>query len=352
MIDLHIIENEKIAVTSIATYRKWFSSKSNPFVIFGGAYNYSFEGYENVTIIEENLKGSKKLINLMKRADRIHVHGIFSFWLLGILATHRRLCEKTVWYIWGDDLYCLTKPKSSIINRFHLAVRRKAYRSIRYVATNVIGDYDLLKSLIHKEYEFFELRFGNGYISGIEPYINEKNEHEGTNILVGNSATISNYHLQVFDELSRFQNENIRIYVPLSYGSKTYAGSVIARGKELFGDKFIPLTEFIPRDDYFRLLMSMDVAIFANDRQQAMGNIVALLYAGKKVYMRSDISSWASIHDEYDIGVCDYNSLRDETFIEFSSNPFNSEKQMKLVLDMTDTDKYVAAVRRTLISES
>ena len=225
------------------------------------------------------------------------------------------------------------------------------YKRVRYIATNVCGDYKLLCSIMQKKYEFIELRYGRGYISGIEPFVQCTSYHDSVNILVGNSATKSNYHLEVFDKLKKFRDENINIYVPLSYGSKDYADEVIKYGSQLFGEKFKPITEFMPKDKYFMQLMSMDIAVFANDRQQALGNIVALLYAGKKVYMRSDISSWESLHDEYGIGVCDYLGLDQEDFKKFITNSFDVHNQQNLINDMVDEDKCVDAMRRSLISE-
>ena len=52
--------------------------------------------------------------------------------------------------------------------------------------------------------------------------------------------------------------------------------------------------------------VDIDIAIFAHNRQQAMGNIITLLGLGKKVYMRSDITPWKLFEDIevkiYDIG--------------------------------------------------
>ena len=118
-----------------------------------------------------------------------------------------------------------------------------------------------------------------------------------------------NYHIEVFEKLRKYRTENIKVYVPLSYGSNSYAESVISEGKRIFGDKFYPMTKFMEKEQYFRFLMTIDVAIFANDRQQALGNIVALLYAGKKVYMRKTISSWETLREEYEIDISDYLTL-------------------------------------------
>ena len=351
MIDLHIIPNEKITVSEIASYRKRFRTETNPYVVFGGQFHYDLSMLKNVTVIDENPEGAKDLLKMMKKADRIHIHGLFSFWLLGILATHKSIGKKTVWYIWGDDLYCLSRPKKSLKNMMHIFLRKRAYRNIKFIATNIRGDYENAQAIMQKKYDLFELRFCLDYISGILPVVDEIKAHEGINILVGNSATPTNFHLDVFKKLQRYQNENIRIFVPLSYGLKTYAEEVIKSGKELFGDRFVPLTDFMPKEDYFKFLMNIDIAVFANDRQQALGNIIALLYAGKKVYIRSDISSWFTLHEEYNINISDYIYIDEENFDSFIENPINIEKQRRTILDMVDEEKAKKAISATLISE-
>jgi hypothetical protein len=60
----------------------------------------------------------------------------------------------------------------------------------------------------------------------------------------------------------------------------------------MFGDRFCPLREFMPYDDYLEFLSTIDIAIFAHDRQQAMGNTITLLGMGKKVFIRKGISQW------------------------------------------------------------
>ncbi len=351
MIDLHIIGNEKVTRGTIDSYRKLFNASDNPFIVFGGAYNYPVDEFQNVTVYKETFSNSFKLIKLMKYSDRVHIHGLFSLWLCVILAFLPSICDKSVWYIWGDDMYCLLRPKRTFINKLHLWIRRKVYSNIRFVSTNVKGDRKVLEKIMNKHYEFFEMGFGSGLYKCIEPYMNLSNTHHGVNILVGNSATPTNFHIEVFERLKQFKNQDIHIFVPLSYGNKAYAAKVTEAGIQMFGDKFNPLLSFMPAEEYYQLLVNMDIAIFANDRQQAVGNIVPLLFAGKKVYMRDDISTWDCFHDEYGISLANYNHLRTEEFESFSHNGFDREQQKELVKQMCDDKKSIEFLRRALISE-
>jgi hypothetical protein len=56
-----------------------------------------------------------------------------------------------------------------------------------------------------------------------------------------------------------------------------HAKLVIAQGHEWFGDKLVPMTGFMPFEQYLEFLKSFDIAIFNHQRQQAMGNTITLL---------------------------------------------------------------------------
>ncbi|MBT5421071.1 MAG: TDP-N-acetylfucosamine:lipid II N-acetylfucosaminyltransferase, partial [Candidatus Cloacimonetes bacterium] len=113
---------------------------------------------------------------------------------------------------------------------------------------------------------------------------------------------------RVLDHLSKYKGQNIKIFVPLSYGNDEYAREVIYKGKKLFGDKFIPMTTFFPIEKYLAFLMEIDIAIFAHDRQQAMGNITTLLGYGKKVYLSKE-STLNGVFDEFKIKVFDSDDI-------------------------------------------
>jgi hypothetical protein len=93
--------------------------------------------------------------------------------------------------------------------------------------------------------------------------------------------------------LSYFKDKEIRIICPLSYGGPDdYAEQVKRKGSELFGSRFIPLAHFIKPDEYSSLLADVDVAVMNHNRQQGLGNILPILFLGKKVYLRKDTSSY------------------------------------------------------------
>lgn len=140
-------------------------------------------------------------------------------------------------------------------------------------------------------------------------------------IQVGHSATFTNKHIQIFHLLSKFKDESIKVYVPLSYGNKNYAQRVIKEGKKIFGEKLIALTEYLCEDEYDQFLKHMDIGIFAMNRQQAMGNIQTLLYFGKKIYLRDRSVLVHYFRNEKHCDICTINEISKmeyEDFISFS----------------------------------
>ena len=109
------------------------------------------------------------------------------------------------------------------------------------------------------------------------------------NILIGNSGDPSNNHLDTFDVIHNFNLGDRLIYVPLSYGGKeNYIKNILNEGEKKFGDNFRPLINFLNRMEYNDILNTVSAGIFNHRRQQASGNIISLLWLGKKVFLREE----------------------------------------------------------------
>lgn len=126
----------------------------------------------------------------------------------------------------------------------------------------------------------------------------------GEDVLVGNSATPQINHVEIFDLLREQPDiEGRRIIVPLSYGDVQYRDRIISVGRKYFGNRFVPITEFLPRDEYIVLLNSCGFVFMNHLRQQGMGNIIISMMKGAKVFMNpvSPAYQWlmragASVH--------------------------------------------------------
>lgn len=231
-----------------------------------------------------------KLLVQVNIADKIILHGLCGWPLVLVLALNPWLLKKCHWVIWGADLYVHMAEKKDWRWHKNEFFRRFVIKRIGHLATYIPGDVELARKWYGAKGHYHECLM---YPSNLyKQYDVPQKEHTTINIQVGNSADPSNNHLEVFEKLLAYKGQDIKIYVPLSYGDQVYAKTVIEVGTNLFGDKFVSMTDFMPFEKYLEFLGQIDIAIFNHKRQQGMGNTITLLGLGKKVYMRNDVSSY------------------------------------------------------------
>jgi len=234
-----------------------------------------------------------ELARAIHKSDKVILHGLSNPYKNILLAFMPWVLEKCYWVIWGGDLYTYNLGQKTIKWYIHEIFRRWLIPKIGHFVTHIRGDYELAKEWYGARGIWHECFM---YPSNLYHELPIQNSfHEGINILVGNSATPTNNHKEVLDRLRIYAQENITIYCPLSYGDSQYAKEIADYGKMIFAEKFIALKDFMPFDQYLRLLGKIDIAIFNHNRQQGMGNITTLVGMGKKVYMRQDVSSYSML---------------------------------------------------------
>jgi len=287
---VHLMPLEKFIPPFIDFVNNNFDKSKHIFLIFGdidknNKYSLKIDA-SNVIFIHKNIKSLIVFEYYIYSSEKIIVHSLFSKYLIGLFYLQPWLLKKIYWVMWGGDFYFPKKQSW---------MKKKVIKRMGHFITYVKGDYTLAQKWYGANGKYHECFM---YPSNLyKEYAIKQKEHSTINIQVGNSADPTNNHLEVFDKLAKYKDENINIYVPLSYGEKEYANDIILKGKEIFGDKFKPMTEFMPFDKYLEFLGEIDIAIFAHKRQQAMGNTITLLGLGKKVYMRSDITPWELFKD-------------------------------------------------------
>lgn len=112
----------------------------------------------------------------------------------------------------------------------------------------------------------------------------QKNPKE---IRIGHSASKTGNHDTIMKLLHQIDSKNeYRKIVPLSYGSNYMRKRIIRMGHHLFNEQFIPEIKYVPLQEYKETLKKVGIAIFGHCRQEASGNIIALLRSGAKVFLR------------------------------------------------------------------
>lgn len=236
---------------------------------------------------------------------------------------------KVFWFSWGYDIYntpknspfisipLLHKKSLDLLKKLHsqqskLPLFSKFKHYVKWHISSLISYKKLDHNNVQSIYKAAVKRVD--YYSGVFPieyelmktkpqfrakkvtynYINpsewvsdtEKLPLIGNNILIGNSADINNNHLDVLDYFENINLQKRKVIVPLSYGgSQQYIQPIVEAYTTQLQDSFMPLLDFMPIDKYLKLLSSVGVAIFFQERQQAAGNISELLKTGVKVFL-------------------------------------------------------------------
>lgn len=258
----------------------------NPIPVENARVSY-LPGFMNLFRITKLIGGSETVyFHLLPMGPAIF------FWCL-----FARIFHRAVWIYWGADVYEGRRRCSSFKHFAYHLCRVRIIRKIPHIAGFLEGDFQIIQNIYPTRAQYHHVVYPiPTHFERADQLIPEgiPEKQETMTLLLGNSGNESNHHIEALRMLSHFQGENIRILCPLSYGAKktSYIHKVITKGREIFGEKFIPLKDFMAPDEYLKLLRGVDVAVMNHDRQQGLGNSLTLLYMGKKVYIRHDTTSY------------------------------------------------------------
>lgn len=301
-------------------------------------FTYDDEIRKRIFFPHNNIHFFIRYFRLLKKADKIIMHQLPHGPALILWILFPGLLKKTTWSIWGGDVYFYRKANESFSGRFYEFFRRRIIPRIPVITSFARGDFETVREVY---------RTSARYLPCMYPlpvdFLNFKPEIEketgAFTILAGNSGNPSNNHSEILRKLAPLKENNIRIICPLSYsGNEGYINNVVYLGRQIFGDKLVPLHEIIEPGRYLELLFSCDAAIMNHDRQQGLGTILPLLYFGKKVFLRADTSSYNYLQS---IGCTLYDISSVDKFDEslFSHDP-GLEKNRKIIEDLMSEKRY------------
>jgi len=279
---VHLCDQEKFMPAFVDLIENAQLDLIQRYFVARGRDRYAFTPRENVVIVG-SFADIQNMLESMQAASKIILHGLYFDVASKLLLEHPLLLKKCYWSMWGNDFYF---PERQPQWR-HLLIKK-----IPFYLTRNRGDFELARVWYGGDAELLEC---TGYTSNACEIASPILRTQDTiNLLVGNSADPDNHHLEVLEFLAKVDDIDFHVYAPLSYGSDDHARIVADAGARLLGARFTPLLDYLDLDSYYDFLAKIDIALFNHHKQQAMGNIINLLGLGKKVYMRSDLSSWHS----------------------------------------------------------
>jgi dTDP-N-acetylfucosamine:lipid II N-acetylfucosaminyltransferase len=308
--------------------------------------------YEKVFFINKNycIETFQQLLSDMDNYDIIVLHNL-DFFKSKLVISYKNP-EKFIWFPWGSEFYnnpffykkkltgknsqklfkksTLVRLKKYIVNArnkyFNLSNNshysiKKATSLIKNLGILHEEDFQLMmnKKVIKKDCKYLKFTY-----YPLEFIFNEKynNNVNGSNILVGNSATITNNHIEAINILDKFNLNGKKVITPLSYGDSKYAKIIKEYGFKKLGQNFVPIIDFLPLAEYNKIIQSCSITIMNHYRQQAVGNILTMLWMGSKVYLdnRNSIYHYLKRIGCHIYSIAEASSLNEKLFFESLSS--------------------------------
>ena len=323
-----------------------FDNEKHFFIIRDTADNpkHSLEKYKNILWLpdaEYSERGT--LFAYLKRAKKIYWHSMNWYWTTQLrLLMKPSIMKKSTWVEWGADLFDWKHTDGNPITRHIVnAIHKKWRSSVASVVAIFPTDEKVYKNTFSKKVPVKHATYSVYHHSRIDEQKPETPKTSDTiNILVGHSATPDCYHFDVLNALAQYKDEDIMLYIPLSYGDKEYAEKVNAKALSIFGTSKVHfILENMPLWDYVHFLWSIDIGIFKVYRQIALGNICRLLYMTKKVYLPAG-SILYDYYKENGTEIYDCDKISEMSFAEFTKAPIMTEPS-QCIKDIMTQEKVI-----------
>lgn len=296
---LHLLFDDKFADYVINQFSNVAKIKSTFILVSYGKQIKYVTLLDNVKHIDLNDGNYLKLLmDEISSHTAVIFHGLFHPWQEELIKCIPNNIKKA-WYFWGGEIYgrddinsTFLAPLSKTINSIHKLyakrknqyfIPKKYFKCIDYCLTSVEEEYEFAKRYFDTDFEFLWYTCYN-----IEETIGLSlidNKCDGNNIWIGNSATIENNYFDILFKLKSLKVKERKVIIPLSYGAPWVKKWCNKLGYLLFKDKFNPLLDFLPREEYNKQMLGCSVMIQPHLRPQAHGNIITGLWLGMRVYL-------------------------------------------------------------------
>lgn len=353
IIVLHITPDNKFfdSVYSLWEKKESYENKA----IYIGDINHQFK-YIKKTDKVKVLCDRKKIIDYLRTEiyDIVFFHSLPIRLYQYVLKIPRN--KVIIWWGWGYDLYSapsglciepmirlnLFKPETKRYMDTRPCdmseLKRRLFRFcitpiIKYLRQRVLQRIDYFQPVLKTEYDkllenkYFkakEFYYGIGWAYDLEPCKNSKG-----NILLGNSASPTNNHLDILPIVHAHKQKEQKIIMPLSYGDEKYRDWLSV---QINDNDVIQVLDFMPKDEYFKYLDNCSYAVFGTIRQMAMGNINYAIRKGIKVFLYKDSLVYKN-HKELGFVVYTIEDINDTSFMtpltqeEIAQNVLAAQKE-------------------------
>ena len=325
---IHLMFNDKFIKPYVDFLNDFFDSKKNIVLCKRWFSDYPFPTGSNVFEINSyeyiKLNISKKII----------CHSLFDNEIIDIFYRNKKLLNKASWIIWGGDLYDAKRDEKNDYVRSHFS---------EYIG---LCDKEIIISKYNKNANVIG---SGGYLFPItkkmlDSVISKEKRSDAIKIQINNSSDEST--IDILYKLEKFKNENIIIRTILSYGDLKVKEEIINVGLKIFRNKFEYLDTYLSPENYAKYIAENNILILNQKRQQGVGNTKAFLYLKKKVFIRSDVTTYKYLRD-MGIEIYDTKEILNLSYNDFIKNDF--ECQNKKIIERHFDLEYLAKTWKNIL---
>lgn len=299
---IHLMFNDKFNKPYVDFINKNFNKKDHLVLcrqMFQADILHPLPKGNNVFVVQNFEKINLEQDNI----EKIFLHSLFDIETVNLLYNHPKLLEKSYWIIWGGDLYSAPNDEKNNFIRNNM----KAYIAC------VKGD----EKIAADKYSSKALLFSARYAGPIDlKELDEVKQIKKDYIQIQINNSCDETTLEMLDILSKFKNEKIKIITILSYGQTQFKQEIINKGCRIFKEKFGWIENSLKPKDFVQHLSENDILVLNQNRQQGGGNIAASAYLGKKIFIKSEITSYKNMLQK-GVKIFDTNSIKNLSFDEF-----------------------------------
>jgi len=279
-----------------------------------------------ITYISVSSKAMKNYINTVEKIDKLifHPYNFLGYKFLQI-ALKKFPRVKVYWVFWSFELYNLPhlsfehyKPHAKDYIRKQRTLAEKI-KNIKIIGNFVLrifyitgikknsikkltGSFqriDFFCSFLPSDFSFFRkissnekakyLPFAYFSLEDIMPGLNNFKSN-GNKIMIGHSSAPTGNHYEIIERLSEL-NPEFSIFLPLAYGDENYGNLIEKKARQQF--KLLDIQrKKLETVAYYKKLTEVGWSIFNIKVQQGLGNIIALIWMGVKVFLDEESSTY------------------------------------------------------------
>ena len=273
--------------------------------------------------------------------SRVYIHFLSSS-IAYILHKTNLKNKPCYWIMWGADFYGLPTfssryylPKSKpfawkndgLKSRLIQFLGLPSSKNVMNIFNNIdyfVGykeEYELTQMTLNHQMKFLPWEY---YFNIDEMDLPPIDQGAGT-ILLGNSDDPMNNHLDTLEKLESHIDTGQKIIMPVAGASTVYL-SKLKEYQSVTKADLLLIENFMDSQTFFEMMKEVSYVVYGHLRQQGVGTVIPLLFAGKKAFLW-DANPLKSILERWNLKVSSLDKMTKSDLSILSPNEVESQRK-------------------------